>query len=260
MRPAISSDLPLIVLFASVSDSKHIGLNRFIRSGDALVQTTSIIPVKSSEDTFSQSLQRLRLSPLPLRKRPSATEELFSAQDVQITNVSLQNSPVAYRMVANPSRPDEYRIDLVRAEVFFGESQKENDQLQVSHWTVSWHDEIFGLRATGEVTAEVWTDSFITADEISRGMQRRTQRDLDLLRQKGFLRLVPALVGPIERHLHSPPSVAPFQVWKQALTYRFTFEIEEGGEISSGIPINRIDVDMRGAQREKFNVPLSTHS
>ncbi len=260
MRPASSSDLPLLALSVSVSDSKHIGLNRFIRSGDALVQTTSIIPAKFSEDTFSQNLQRLRLSPLPLRKSPSSTEEFFSAQDVQITNVSVQNSPIIYRMVANPSRPDEYRIDLVRAEVFFGVSQKENDQLQISHWTVSWHDEIFGLRATGEVTVEVWADNFVMAEEISRSMQRRIQRDLELLRQKGFLRLVLALVGPIERHLHAPPAVSPFQVWKQALTYRFTFEIEEGGEISSGVPIKRIDVDMRGSQREKFKVPLSTHS
>lgn len=260
MRPASSDELPLLALSLSVSDSRNIGLNRFIRSGDELVQNTSIISVQISEETFSKSLQGLRLAPLPLRKSPDSIGETFSERDVRITNVSMQSNPIMYRMVDAPSRSDEYRVDVVKAEVIFGLPQKENDQLQVSHWTVSWHNEILGLRAAGDITAEIWSDSFAQADDVSRRLQRRLQRDLELLRQKGFLRLAPVLVGPVERHLHNPPSVSPFQVWKQTLIYRFSFEIEEGGEPSSGIPIKRIDVDMRGAQGEHFRVPLSTHS
>lgn len=255
MRPAGSGDLPLLVLSASVSDSRNIGLNRFIRSGDAMVQSTSVVPVRASEDTFSPSHQRLRLAPLPLRRSPESITEEFSEKDVQITNVTSQNNPVPYHFTTNPTRSDEYRIDPIRAEVIFGLPQKEGDLLQVNHWTVSWHNEILGLRASGEVIAEVWADRLAKADEISRKLQRRIYKDVGLLREKGFLKLAPGSVGPVERSLYSPPAVSGFQVWKQTLTYRFTFELEEGGEVSSGIPIKRIDVNMRGPQGEQFRVP-----
>ncbi len=257
MRPSGSGDLPLLTLSVSVSDSRNIGLNRFIRSGDAVVQNTSVVTVRASEDTFSSSLQRLRLAPLPLRKSPETITEELSERDVQITNVSNQSNPVPYHLRTSPTRSDEYRIDPIRAEVIFGLPQKEGDLLQASHWTVSWHNEILGLRASGEVIAEVWADSFTKADEISRKLQRRIYKEVGLLREKGFLRLAPGTVGPVERSLYSPPAVSAFQVWKQTLIYRFAFEIEEGGEVSSGVPIKRIDVNMRGPQGEQFRVPLT---
>ena len=39
--------------------------------------------------------------------------------------------------------------------------------------------------------------------------------------------------------------------WK----YKFVFEAEEGGELSSGVPIKRIDVDMNDNLAESFIVP-----
>jgi hypothetical protein len=45
-----------------------------------------------------------------------------------------------------------------------------------------------------------------------------------------------------------------FPAWKQSLEYKFAFEAEDGGEVSSGIPIKRIDVDMDDYIVEEFSI------
>jgi len=82
--------------------------------------------------------------------------------------------------------------------------------------------------------------------------------DLKTLRQKGFLKLQPEKLEAAENTLHAPPVGSPFSVWKQKLSYTFLFEAEEGGELSSGIPIKQIDVDMNKHLVESFSIPEST--
>ena len=60
---------------------------------------------------------------------------------------------------------------------------------------------------------------------------------------------------PAENVSHVPVVGSAFPVWVQTLEYRFTFESEDGGELSSGIPIKRIDVDMDDFIVEQFSVP-----
>jgi len=55
--------------------------------------------------------------------------------------------------------------------------------------------------------------------------------------------------------LHNPPVGSPFSVWNQKLSYTFVFEAEEGGDLSSGIPIKLIDVNMDEHLVESFQIP-----
>jgi hypothetical protein len=69
------------------------------------------------------------------------------------------------------------------------------------------------------------------------------------------MKFQPASLEPVENIRHDPPVGSPFSVWKQRLGYKFAFEAEEGGELSSGIPIKRIDVDMDEHIVESFSIP-----
>ena len=76
-----------------------------------------------------------------------------------------------------------------------------------------------------------------------------------MLRDKGFSSLQPQSLGPIENVLQSPGAGASFPVWRQELGYKFSFEAEEGGELSSGVPIKRIDAGLDDFLVESFSIP-----
>jgi hypothetical protein len=82
----------------------------------------------------------------------------------------------------------------------------------------------------------------------------------ELLRQKGYLRLSPSSAGVIEQTLHSPAVGSSFLVCRQKLEYRYSFEAQEGGELSSGGVIKQIDVDMDGHLDEVFSVPETSRA
>jgi hypothetical protein len=46
-------------------------------------------------------------------------------------------------------------------------------------------------------------------------------------------------------------------VCRQAMEFRFTAEFEDGGEISSGGIIRRIDIDMDDTVSEQFSIPAA---
>ena len=253
--PWVSSDLPAIVISLVVDDETGNGIGRFIRSGNALASTSTVEAVEASNERFLDNFRRLRLHPLPLRKRPSSTEPQFTEDDVQIVNVTDQNNPVSYQVVEQPAALHEFALDATRAEVRFGQAQQLGDQLSVSHWTVTWRDEIRALRYNGTLTLEVWAGSFEAADTIARRLQDRLRTQPSLLREKGFARLRPASLAPAQNSQHDPLGNAAFSAWRQKLGYVFTFEAEEGGELSSGGIIERIDVDMNDALPESFRVP-----
>jgi hypothetical protein len=110
----------------------------------------------------------------------------------------------------------------------------------------------------GFLMLEVWANNFDSVHEISEKLQNKLKSNPALLKQKGFLKLQPARLEPVENVLHHPPVGSPFPVWKQPLSYRFVFESEEGREVSSGL-IKRIDVAMGQHPQESFSVPPSTH-
>ncbi len=253
-KPAASIDVPAIVLVANFQTAKGAGLGRFIRAGESIASTTTIIEVKATEATFSPSLTSLRISPLPLKKNPSSTTTNFSATDIQIRNVTDLSNPINYAFIEQPTTRSEFKVNRATAEITFGSPQISGEKLEVTHWTVIWRDDILGDKYSGNISFEVWENSFNLARDLSRRLQDKLQTDRVLLRAKGFQSLQPLSLGAIENVSQAATVGSAFAAWKQKLEYKFAFESEDGGELSSGVPIKRIDVDMDDFIVEEFSV------
>lgn len=253
-KPAASIEVPAIVLQITTQTAKGAGLGRFIRAGDSIVRTTNTVVVEATIDTFSPGLKSLRISPLPLKKNPSSTTAKFTGDDLQVKNVTDLASPIDYTLVEQPIGKTQYKLNRATAEIIFGSAQSPGEKLEVTHWTVTWRDEILGDKYSGSIGMEVWGDSFNLVRDLSRRLQDKLQADRALLRTKGFQSLLPLSLGPVENVLQAAAIGSAFPAWRQALEYRFAFEAEDGGELSSGIPIKRIDVDMDDFIVEEFSV------
>jgi hypothetical protein len=130
-KPAASGEVPAFVLSLKLDQSKGAGLGRFVRAGDSIVQSTNIIEVAPSLDTFSQNLKFLRIAPLPLKKNPSSTTTAFSGSDLQIKNVTQQNNQINYTFTDKPIQATDYTVKTATAEVVFGSPQTIGDKLEV---------------------------------------------------------------------------------------------------------------------------------
>ena len=254
-KPTASVEIPSVVFSLQLDQSKGAGLGRFVRAGDTIVQSTSIVEVAPSIDTFSENLKTLRIAPLPLKRNPGATTTKFGAGDISIKNVTDLNNQINYTFTDKPTQPNEYTVKTATAEIIFGSPQTPNDKLEISHWTVTWRDEILGDIFRGQIVMEVWANTINQSREVSRKLQDKLKQDRSLLRNKGFVDLKPVSLKPAENLTHVPVTGSAFPVWVQTLEYRFTFESEDGGELSSGIPIKRIDIDMDDFIVEQFSVP-----
>jgi hypothetical protein len=254
-KPTASVEVPAVVFGLRLDQAKGAGLGRFVRAGDTIVQSTNIIEVAPSIDTFSANLKTLRIAPLPLKRNPSSTTPKFGSSDISIRNVTQQNNPVDYTLTAQPVQRTDYAVKTATAEVIFGSVQTPGDKLEVSHWTVTWRDEILGDTFRGHIAMEVWANNINQSRELSRKLQDKLRAERALLRAKGFIDFKPVALRPAENVSHVPVVGSAFPVWVQALEYGFMFEGEDGGELSSGIPIKRIDVDMDDFIVEQFSVP-----
>lgn len=253
-RPSTGAEVPAIAVSLVIGNAKGTGLGRFRRAGETVAQNVAIVEVQPAPETFSDDLRSLRLAPLPLKKNPAALTESFSEEDVQVRNVTAPASPITYTLVEQPTQKVEYGLNPYEARIIFGAAQTLGDKLEVVHWTVTWRDEILGDMYSGVLTLEIWANSASQTAEISRGLQTRVQTALSLLRQKGFVKLQPSRLASAEHVLHQPPTGSAFAVWKQELSYAFVFDSQEGGELSSGVPIKRIDVDIKRHAPESFSV------
>ena len=258
-KPSSESQVPAIVISLSLENYKGNGIGRFIRAGDTLIQNTQVVEVtRASPKKFSSDLRVFNIWPLPLKKNPASVEKKFTEKDVQIRNVTDPARPLDYWLVAQPTRKEEYKLDLSKAQVIFGKAQNEGEKLEVIHWTLTWRDEILADRYSGSMILEIWANSFDEADGISRQLQNSMKLNRAALRQKGFLKLQPASLAPVENVLENSPLGSSFSVWKQQLGYRFEFEAEEGGELSSGKPIRQVNVDIRDHLVESLSIPSSS--
>lgn len=253
--PSNGSDIPAIAVSLTIEHDKGTGIGRFVRSGESIAKNTAVIEVRATPETFSSDLRLLRLWPLPLVKNPSSTKRNFSEEDIQIRNVTDLGHPIDYRIVEKPVRKEEYTLDVPRAQVVFGGPQTEAEKLEVSHWTVTWKDDVLNESYTGSMTLDIWSNNLNQGSEIARKLQQKLSSNRALLRQKGFLKLQPAGLEAVENIQHGAAIGSPFTAWKQKLTYKFAFEAQEGGELSSGIPIKRIDVDMDDHIDESLSIP-----
>jgi hypothetical protein len=253
-KPAAGIDVPAVVVQITLETAGGAGLGRFVRAGDSITRTTNIVVVQASLDTFSKSLKSLRISPLPLKKNPSSGTAKFTADDIQVRNVTNLSDQIDYGFAEQPSGKAEYKINAVTAEIIFGSAQSPGEKLEVTHWTVSWRDEILGNKYSGNIGLEVWADSFNLARDLSRRLQEKLQVDRVPLRTRGFLSLQPRSLGSVESVSQTTATGSTFPAWKQTLEYKFAFEAEDGGEVSSGIPIKHIDVDMDDYIVEEFSI------
>lgn len=257
-KPSTPGDLPAMVISLTIDDQRTTGLGRAMRSGELVTRTSAIVPVSATPDTFSADLRHLRLAPLPLRKNPASIDRGFTADDVQVTNVTDAAHPAAYRFARQPTQPQEFAIDAGQARLTFGGSQTSGNKLEVVHWTVTWRDDIEGAAYRGLMNVDVWASSLGGVTTASQKLQDRLISQHALLRQLGFSKLQAAGLLAAEHVLHTPPDGSPFQVWRQPLTYRFAFEIERPAHDSSAGPIRRIDVDIDGDLDESLHIPRPT--
>lgn len=254
-KPTSSVEVPAVVISLRLDDAKGAGLGRFVRAGDAIVQSTDVIEVAPTVDTFSANLKVLRIAPLPLKRNPSATSTAFGASDLAIKNVTQLNNQIDYIFTDKPTQPTEYTVKTATAEILFGAPQTLGDKLEVTHWTVTWRDEILGDTFRGQLALEVWANSLNQSRDLSRKLQDKLRAERSLLRGKGFVGLKPVSLKAAENLSQIPVTGSAFPVWIQTLEYGFTFEAEDGGELSSGIPIKRINVDVDDFIVEQFSVP-----
>jgi hypothetical protein len=238
-QPAQTSELPAIVVSAQLVPGAGSGIGRTIRGDEVVTRSTSTIDVAPSPTTFNDALDVLRIYPLPLKKNPSSPDHLFTADDVQLSNLT---RGVSYRMVSRPEGADEFRLDPRRAEITFGEAQTRGETLELVHWTATWRDMIPLYHYEGTLSLDVWAADAAALDRVSRAAQFKIVTQRGLLRQRGFLTLDAAALEPGALVDWTPTVGSRGTVWKQTIAYRFVFEATPEAEISSGGRIAQIDV------------------
>jgi hypothetical protein len=254
-QPATSGDLPALVIGLRIDDVKGLGLGGFVRQGHTPVQSTSTIDVAAAEETFTPGLRTLRISPLPLVRNPAAAGSSFSEADIQLRNITDPANPWPYQLSGNPTRADQFRVYPSWGEIVFGQPQTAGDRLELVHWTLTWREDIRAERFSGHVTLEAWASSFTDLDGIVQRSLAKLSGVPEALRHQGFQRFVPAGLSPATQTRWEPAVGTAALVCRQMMEFRFTAEIEQGGEISSGGVIRRIDVAMDDTVDEQFSIP-----
>ncbi len=253
--PAGADDVPAVAISLAIESTRGTGLGRFRKEGHQLLSNTSVIKVEADPNTFSPDLKSLQLAPLPMRRNPASSTPGFGPADVQVTRVTGPDQPVSYRAAAQPAAVNEFEIDPLRARLIFGAPQPAGEQLQVTFWTVQFRDDVTGGRCEGTINLDLWSGSVADASALSRKLQTKVRADETALRQCGFALLAPSAMCAAESLAYQPGSGSAFPVWKQRLTYRFLFDWEQAGAVSSGGPIRTVNIGMEGSVNEAFPIP-----
>jgi hypothetical protein len=246
--PSSSGDIPAVAMSLSVDSVRGTGMGRFRKEGHQIVRNTAIVEVQASPATFSPDLKTLQLAPLPLR----------NPDDVQVVRITGPGQPVTYHMASRPVAVDELAVDAVRARLLFGAPQPSGEKLQVTHWTVDFRDDITGGRLQGTITLEVWGGSATDTSALAQNLQMKLMTEETSLRQSGFAAVTPSALEPMENIVYMPATGSTFPVWKQRLAYHFHFDLEQGGEASSGGPIQKINVKMDNAVDDALSIPTGS--
>jgi hypothetical protein len=114
-------------------------------------------------------------------------------------------------------------------------------------------EDLRGLLVAGTVTFEVWASQSGAAAQLSRAVDLKLRAEQGALRERGFAVLRPSALEALEGVRHDAGVAAPFNAWRQRLAYRFALEWIEGGELSEGGRIDRIDVDLVEQEGESFS-------
>ncbi len=255
-RPALTGDLPAIACTVAVTSIVGRGIGRFIGSKHLPLRMTKRISVGASGDAaFSADRRTLRLEP-PIRRNPTRTARELTGRDLAVVNATDEANAIAYTMVPAPTAASEYRIDLVAATVVFGAPQREGDTLDVTYWTMEWHDPTESDLMRGTVALELWTGDSASIATLSRGVQDRLGLRV-APRELGFTRLEPERLEPASGGAFPSYSGGTFTAWTQRLEYGFTFEEGVGGAASDGGIIRRMDATLNGHIAESLTIPTT---
>lgn len=105
----------------------------------------------------------------------------------------------------------------------------------------------------GVLELEAWAATSDAVLALTAGVEQRFSTSSSSLRANGFTRLTPASLGAAEQSRHEPAVGTPFTVWRQAVTYAFTCEVEPVEPDTEGGLIARIDV-ATADPRESFSI------
>jgi hypothetical protein len=256
VRPTLAGDLPVIACSVIVTSLAGRGIGRFIGSKHLPSRMTKRIEVgASASDAFTANLRTLRLEP-PIRRNPTRTARTLTEADLAVANVTDAANPVPYRMVAAPAAPSEYRADLLTASVIFGAPQRAGDTLEVTWWTMEWHDPSESDLMRGTIALELWTSDSTSVGALSRRVQDRLALR-GAARELGFARLEPGRLEAATGGSFPSFSGGTFAAWTQRLDYGFTFEGGVGGDVSEGGIIRRIDATLDGHIDEALSIPAT---
>jgi len=253
-RPASGTDVPSVSVSLTIDDARGAGVGEIGRAAAGVVQSTALVPVAVTPTSFTADLRTLRLEP-PVRRNPASPGTALGESDVRVRNVTDAAHPAVYHVAEQPSLATEYVVDVSRARLRFGAAQHVGDTLEVAYWTVRWRDDIEPQHLAGSMLLEVWGASAAETEDVSRRLQARLRTARALLKEKGFLRVSSSRLEAMEGVLLSPPVGSALPVWRQRLEYRFAFEGADGGAVSSGGPIRRIDVGVDDGIGELFSLP-----
>ena len=250
-RPGVNGELPAIACNVTVSSVAGRGVGRFVGSKHLPIQMTTRVVAAPGAAGFSTDLRRLRLPP-PVRRNPTPTSKDLDAGDVGVVNVTA--APVAYRVTRAPAAVTDYAIDLIAARLTFGAPQAAGDTLELSYWTVEWHEPMESDLVRGTLELEVWGAQSSTVADLARRVQDRLR-----LRQEsralGFLRLDPAKLEAASAGVFPSSGTTPVSAWMQRLEYAFAFEGAPAGARSEGGIIRRIDAAIDGQIDETLTIP-----
>lgn len=248
-RPALAVDLPALAVGVVLDASGSVTTPRFIGEGEQRVQHRALLTVQAGTGGFAADRAALDLTPLPVRRAPPGSVDA----DVAIVNLTLPAGSQVYRAVAAPLSADEFRLDFARARVRFGAPQRAGDELEVSHWTVSWREPLRALRLQGTLLLELWTANSAEAAALGARLQDRLALPART-RFHGFLTLRPRRAEQAEA-LQQPSAIgAAFTAWRQRIECAFAHELVDGGQETAGATIRRIDVAMDDAVPDRLMI------
>jgi hypothetical protein len=144
-------------------------------------------------------------------------------------------------------------VNVDRAEQLgFGRLVRGSEQLPDRSRT---RDDVRGDRIAGTLEFEVWAGQASGAETVARALEAKIRGQEPALRERGFSMLRPAALGAMESLRHDPGVTSAFNAWRQRLAYRFVFDWLEGGELTDGGLIERVDVDVVDPPQESFSTP-----
>ena len=114
-------------------------------------------------------------------------------------------------------------------------------------------EDLRGLLVVGTVTCEAWAGQSGPTAQLLRAIDLKVRSQQGALRERGFVVLRPISLEALEAARHDAGVAAPFNAWRQQLAYRFVLEWIEGGELTAGGRIERIDVDLVEQEGESFS-------